>query len=480
MIRNVLIGREQECDRLSKCLEEERAQLIIVYGRRRVGKTYLISQFFSGRFDFKLTGVFKAPKETQLQNFILEMNRQTKSDQQKPENWTKAFEMLRSYISSKPEHEKCIVFFDEMPWMDSSRSDFLPAFEYFWNDYGCTRNNLVFIVCGSATSWMTTHIAKNKGGLFLRQTCSLYLNPFTLYETELYLKSRGIEWSKYDITECYMVMGGIPYYLSLLRNDLSLNENIDNLFFRKRAELWAEFDHLYNTLFSNGEQYVRIVDVLSRKKSGMTRSELSEKAKVPSNGDLSRILNDLVNSGFVRIMMYFGKKKKEAKYQLADYYSQFYFRFVRDNPGRDENFWSNMLDNPSRRAWEGLTFEQVCLDHIPQIKRKLGISGVLSEESSWVVKADPSGTQMTGAQIDLLIDRRDHVINICEDKFSTRPYEITKEDELQLRNKVEAFRISTGMTKTIQLTMITTFGIKKNKYSNLISNQVVLEDLFMP
>jgi len=477
MALNKIIGRQAECERLEKCMRADQAQLVIVYGRRRVGKTFLINQFFDGRFDFKLTGAYDEPKEIQLRYFLAELNRQSGENYAAVKDWIEAFERLREYLAQLPETEKHVVFFDEMPWMDTQRSGFLSAFEWFWNDWGCTQDNLVFVVCGSATSWMVEKIAENKGGLFNRQTCRLYLQPFSLAETELYLKTRGVDWSRRDIAETYMIMGGIPYYLSLIDPGMAFNANIDNMFFRKRAELWDEFDHLYQTLFSNSEQYIRIVEQLSRKRMGMTRSEISRQTKLPLNGVLTKMLNNLADSGFVRKYAFYGRRSKETLYQLSDYYSLFYFRFIKDGFGRDEHFWSNTLDNPSRRAWAGLTYEQLCKDHILQIKKKLGIAGVLSDESSWFTSRTEEG-ESSGAQIDLLIDRRDQVVNICEVKFSMNEFQIDKDYDQKLRNKIAVFRQETNCKKTIQLSMITTFGVQKNKYSSIVTNEVLLDDLF--
>ena len=473
-----LIGRTEECHRLDRCMAQEEAQLVILYGRRRVGKTYLINSYFEGRFDFKLTGIYGETRDVQLRNFADEMRRQTNAPFSQPADWMDAFGTLRDYLETLPETEKQIVFFDELPWMDTPRGKFLSSFEWFWNSFGARRKNLVFIICGSATAWMTEKIAENKGGLFHRQTCRIFLEPFTLGETEAYLLSRGIRWSRFDIAECYMVMGGIPYYLSLLDETCSYRENIDHLFFRKRAELWDEFEHLYHTLFTNSEQYIRIAEALNEKKSGYTRSEIARKTQLPENGVLSKMLQNLTDSGFVRAYAFYNKKKKETLYQLADYYSLFYFRFLKQRPGKDEHFWRNALDSPSRRAWAGLTFEQLCKDHIRQIKQKLGIAGVLSAESSWFVRAKDTEDAERGAQIDLIISRRDHVTNLCEIKFSVNEYEIDREEEQNLRNKIAAFQKSTGSRDTLSLTMITTYGIKKNMYSSFVNAEVVLDDLF--
>lgn len=472
-----LIGRKDECRRLDRCMSSDSSQLIVVYGRRRVGKTFLVNEYFENRFAFKLTGVYGQNKKAQLQNFTAELNRRSGKKFSIPSDWTTAFENLREYTESLPDDQKQVMFLDELPWLDTKKSGFLPAFEFFWNDYACTKNNIVFVLCGSATSWMDEKITKNKGGLFNRQTCRIYLEPFKLHEVEKFLESRDISWSRYEIAECYMIMGGIPYYLNMLNNELSLRENIDLLFFRKKGELWDEFDHLYNTLFSNSEHYISVVEALSTKRGGLTRNELLKKTGSSAGGEFSKVLNNLVLSGFVSVSEFYGKKKKDTVYCLADYYSLFYFKYIKNKHGKDEHFWTNSIDNPSRRAWEGFTFEHLCRDHIKQIKQKLGIAGVLSDESVWFYRGDPDeGT--SGAQIDLLIDRRDRVISLCEIKFSLNEYEIDRDYDMDLRNKISVFSSVTSCRKTIQPVIITTYGLRKNKYSGLISAQITLDDLF--
>lgn len=470
-----IIGRKIECERLDECMAANQAQLIIVYGRRRVGKTFLVNEYFDNRFAFKLTGSYGQPKEVQLRIFDTSLSRQTGDEKLSSKDWFDAFNNLRNYVETLDKGKKQVIFFDEMPWLDTQKSGFLAAFEWFWNDWASTRNNLVFIACGSATSWMDEKIVNNKGGLFNRQACRLFLKPFSLKEVEEYLQSKNINWSRYDIVQCYMIMGGIPYYLSLLNSKDSLSLNIDKLFFTYRGELSDEFEHLYRTLFTNSASYLKVVEALSKKRGGLTREELLRVLNKQSGGDLSVILKNLELSGFIRISNFFNKKRKNALYQLCDYYTSFYFKFIKDNYGKDEHYWSNAVDNPSKRSWEGFVFEQVCRDHISQIKLKLGISGVLSEESSWFVKGDDVNA---GAQVDLLISRRDRVINLCEIKFATAEYTIDKDYDLKLRNKIEAFRSVTNYKGTIQLTLITTYGLKQNQYSSLSQSQIVMDDFF--
>lgn len=470
-----IIGREFECDRLQKALETKKSQLIIIYGRRRVGKTFLVNQFFNEQFAFKVTGVFNKPKEVQLQVFTKSLENYFNSQFDIPSNWIDAFNVLRNNLGKLPKNKKMVVFFDEMPWMDTQKSDFLAAFEWFWNDWGCTQDNLIFIVCGSAASWLVKNIDHNKGGMFNRQNCKLYLEPFNLNQTKQFLKSKNIDWADYDIAMCYMIMGGIPYYLDLLTNDYSLNQNIDNLFFKKHGFLWDEFSHLYNTLFSNSETHIKIVEALSEKRIGLSKKEIAEKTHLSQNGRLTEMLSNLVSSGFVREYHFYGNNKKQHLFQLSDYYTMFYFKFIKNQKGIDENFWTNSTRTSSINAWSGFTFEQLCKDHLKQIKQKLGISGVLTTESSWFVHGDD---EHEGAQIDMLLDRRDHIINVCEMKFSNDEYEIDKKYDLTLKRKINRFREVTKTNKTLLLTMITTYGVKKNMYSNIVQSQVTLKDLF--
>lgn len=479
MKKNKLIGRLNECKRLDTCMKADLAQLVIVYGRRRVGKTFLINQYFDNQFALKVTGIYGKSKDVQLTNFIASINEVSKKQYEYVKNWFEAFRVLKDYTKTLSKMKKQVFFFDEMPWMDNKKSDFLSAFEWFWNDYASTVDNFVFIVCGSATSWMNEKIANNKGGLFNRQTCRLYLKPFNLYEVELYLRMKGISWTRYDISECYMIMGGIPYYLSLLDSELSLKQNIDKLFFANNGELWDEFNHLYRTLFVNSDDYIKVVSVLSEKIGGMTRTELIEKTDLSSGGELTKIIDNLVLSGFVRISGFYKKKKRDARYQLADYYSLFYFRFIEKHYGKDEHYWTKASDNPGFRVWAGLSFEQVCKDHISQIKEKLGIASVLTTESVWYTTEDED-KGISGAQIDLLIDRRDHVVSLCEIKYSMNLFGIDKKYDMNLRNKIESFRKCSECKKSIQLVFITGYGLKEGKYNSLVSNSVTFEDLFRP
>ncbi len=473
MDKNLFIGREYEIRQLEKYRNSKESEFVIVYGRRRIGKTFLVKEFFDDTYDFKVTGLYKKSKKMQLKNFYLALLEYGSSVKKVPGDWLEAFAVLKSLLKSIKHGRKKVVFIDELPWLDTPKSEFLAAFESFWNGWGAQQNDLMLVVCGSATTWITNKILSDKGGLFNRAARRLYLMPFSLNETERYLVSRGIHWSRYDIVECYMIMGGIPYYLKLLDNELSYLSNIDNIFFKRNGALWDEFDHLYETLFGKSKGYLKIIETLSTRKSGLTRKELINEAKLEDNGLLTEMLKNLKDSLFVRAYNTFGYGEKNVVYQIADYFTLYYLRFMKGRQNPDESFWTHYLDNPAKSIWAGQTFEQVCKDHILQVKRAIGISALLTDISSWYGMSEGGK-----AQIDLVIDRRDRTINICEVKFCVGEFVIDKDYETRLRKKMEVFREVTKSKKALQLVMITTYGVRRNAHSGIVQSQVTMDDLF--
>ncbi len=457
--------------------------MVVVYGRRRVGKTYLVNQVFSqDGFAFKVTGLHKKRLTVQLENFVLAL-RECSEDNSwtTPQSWMEAFGQLKDYLKKTKTGNRRVLFIDELPWMDTRGSHFLDAFEWFWNGWGNAQEDLMLIVCGSATNWIINKLFKHKGGLYNRANSKMFLRPFTLTETELYLQKQGIEMERYDIAQAYMIMGGIPYYLKQIEPGRTLADNIDNCFFKKNGKLWDEFDNLYETLFDQSEMYVRIVEALASKRMGLTREEIISLTRLSDNGMISKALKDLVKCGFIRSYQFYGRKSKTQTYQLADFYTLFYFRFIKDNYGQDEHFWTHMLDNPKKNEWLGYSFEQLIKEHIEQVKRALGIGSVLTQQSSWFIEhRNLDDKNLSGAQIDLLIDRRDKAINVCEAKFYSGEFVIDKAYSLILRNKIAAFKSAVKTRKAIVPTMITTFGVKRNMYSGNVQQEVVLDDLFIP
>ncbi len=471
----MLIGREKEIQELRQAYDSEESKFVAIFGRRRIGKTYLVREVFHDKFAFSYSGMAKASTKEQLQRFYLSLIDYGYKNGAKPNNWIEAFYMLEQFLKELPEGKK-VVFLDELPWMDAPKSSFMPAFENFWNGWASARKDILLIVCGSATSWMVKKILKNRGGLHNRLNNQIYLQPFNLHECELYAKSINLPIERQEIMEAYMVFGGIPFYWSLLSKSLSLPQNIDALFFGKNPKLKNEFKELYSSLFKQPEAYLDIITALAKKKIGMTRDEIIENANIATSGLLTKYLEDLENCGFIRKYQAIGSKTKNSLYQLIDNFTLFYFKFMEDRKNTDANYWSKIQTAPIYHNWSGLAFERVCLLHSEQIKKALGISGVITNEYSWRTVATD---EHPGAQIDLLIDRSDKVINLCEIKYSDSPYSIDKKYMENLRNKVALFRQLTKTRKGIALTMITNSGLVKNSYSmNNIHSQITADDLF--
>ena len=418
-------------------------------------------------------------RQGQLSLFNQELRRFSGQDYPLVKDWFSAFEQLRQYLSSL-DNERLVLFFDELPWMETPKSNFIQAFSYFWNTWASTRQGLKLFVCGSSTTWMMEKLIGDKGGLYGRVTHTIYLAPFTLGETEAYLHANGIRWNRYQMLETYMIMGGIPFYLEMLKPKLTFDQNIDNLFFAANAPLRMEYGFLFRSLFNDAQLYRQVVETIAKHSQGMTRQQIKEELGMADGGALTVVLENLVRCDFLRRYAAFGKSERNALYQLTDLFSLFHLSFVADNNGQDKQFWSNMRENPSRVAWRGYAFEQVCLHHIPQIKEAIGIKAVLSNVCSWSCPTftDKDGNPWQGTQIDLLIDRRDQVINICEMKYANDVYIIDKDYEERLRRRLSTFQHLTRTRKALHLTFITTYGLSRNTHSGNVQTEVTMGDLF--
>lgn len=471
----MMTGRESEQKLLRDAYREPESRFIAVYGRRRVGKTYLIRETFAGQLAFQHAGYYGGKMADELFAFASSLREYGLQEFDKPVNWMEAFELLKELVRTSGQ-EKKVLFLDELSWMDTPRSDFMMALEGFWNGWASARKDVLLIVCGSVTSWMLNHVVHNKGGLYNRLSGRIHLKPFTLKECEEYLQSRNIVMNRHQILECYMILGGVPYYWSLLQKGLSLPQNIDRLFFADDAPLDREFDYLYAALFSKPEPYVRIVSALGRKKAGMTREELIQETKIRDSGAFSVKLEELESCGFIRRYYAYGKKQRDSVYQLMDNYTLFYFKFL-EKRRADEHFWSNQINTPAVNAWCGLAFERVCLQHMSQMKRALGISGVLTEEYSWRCAKNPD-RGISGSQIDLMIVRRDQVINLCEMKYARKPYSVTARYSADMQGKISDFLTVSGTRYAIHPVLVTPYGLAENAYSSDVQAVITAEDLF--
>lgn len=478
---STIIGRKQEIAELERLYNSDRPEFVAVYGRRRIGKTFLIKQVFKDRITFQHTGISPADLDgsrnqlkTQLESFYYSLLSHGLEGFKKPETWIEAFYQLQQLLVKLDNGTRQVVFIDELPWMDTQRSGFLPAFENFWNGWCSSRDNIMLIVCGSATSWILGNLARSRGGLYGRLTDQIKLQPFTLQECEEYFTHHDILMSRYDITQSYMIFGGIPYYLSYFQKGYSLQQNTDRILFGNNPRLNDEFDRLFNAIFGNPGDCKKIVRLLATRHSGYTREQIAEKTGIPGGGGLSNTLKALAESDFITRYKPYGKSRQGEYYKLIDNFCLFWIKYV--EPHNEPSFMTQNATSNILKTWRGVAFEEVCQQHIAQIRQALGISGVRTSVSAWTSTGDDD---TDGAQIDLIITRDDNIVNLCEMKFASETYHITKEEEAKLRNRIQALKKTLKVRQTIHLTMITTYGIAYGKYSGIVQKQLTIDDLFI-
>lgn len=476
-----IIGREKEISELNKLYDSSLPQFVAVYGRRRVGKTFLIDQTFKNRITFRHAGLSpidyqqKNLMKEQLKSFYYSLISQGMKKSKCPTSWLEAFFMLEMHLQSIDNGSRQVVFLDELPWLDTPRSGFVTALESFWNGWGCHRDDFMLVVCGSATSWIVDNLINNHGGLYGRLTSEIKLSPFTLKECEQYYQNKQIKLSRYDIVQSYMALGGIPYYLSYFDSGHSLAQIIDNLFFVKNAKLHDEFDRLFASVFSRPEEIKKIVRLLSKRHSGYMLEEIAQKTGISIGGSLSNMLKALIASDFVLRYVPFGSSKREVHYKLVDPFCIFYLRYVPENSSYVTSFWQQNQTSQSIVSWRGFAFEEVCLLHIDQIKKALGIMGVSTQQSSWALRGND---EEEGMQIDLIIQRADHIVNLCEMKFYGEDFTVDKSyyQKIDHREKVLTERLS--RKETVHPVLITTYGITYNEYSGVFQNVITVDQLF--
>lgn len=473
-----LVGRSQEKKILENALASPGAELVAVYGRRRVGKTFMIRSVYEKYLAFEFTGIHNAKMQEQLEGFSFALKKAMNSpvDLAIPASWTAAFHLLENHLTPVVAKKKTVIFFDEFPWIHTAKSNFLKAFEHFWNSWASKQVNLTVVICGSAASWMIRNIVDNKGGLHNRVSIRIRLLPFNLNETEAYLKSRNVNLDRYQLLQLYMAMGGIPQYLKAIQPGESATQAIDRILFTKHGELVDEFSNLYESLFDNSVHHVDVIRALAGKSKGLTRNEIIDETGLSSGGTTTNVLTELEESGFITHYIPFDKTSKEVIFRLTDEYSLFYLKFIEGKRTTGKGTWLRLSESSSWRSWSGYAFESICLKHVPQIKEALGISAIYTEESVW---RHIPGKGQPGAQIDLLLDRADHCISICEMKFSTTEFTINKKYSEELKQKQTVFIDKTKTKKTPFVVFITTYGVIKNPYYiGLVQNEVAMDALF--
>lgn len=463
-----IIGRKEEQRELLRLMASEQPEFVMVYGRRRVGKTYLVRETFKDNLVFYMTGLNNVELSDQLVNFRTALATASGNvDIPASQTWFDAFEQLRTFLQQNNAAKK-VVFLDEVPWMDTKGSKFIPALEHFWNSYASTDSAIKLIVCGSAASWMVKKIVENHGGLHNRLTYKLKLNPFNVGEVKEFLESKNIYWDYQMVTECYMVLGGIPYYLNLLTPGLSLAQNIDKLFFSESALLEGEFRSLYSSLFLHSEEYISIIKVLAEKKIGFTRDEIIAALSVSDGGGVTRKLTELEQCGFIRKYKALGRVP--YLYQLADFFSLFYFTFLEKGDNYDSETWMHLQNTSTHKTWCGLGFERFCIANAEKIKNILGISGIATKTYS---------VYSSEAQIDMVIERGDRVVNLFEMKYTALPYSLDKKDAESMENKMLLLQSKLKKKQNIANVLVTTSPIKPNAYSaRWVQRNITLEEIF--
>ena len=483
----MLIGRKREIDELNELYVSQSAELVALYGRRRVGKTFLVDEVFSGRITFRHSGLSpidskdasdtgrKSRTYDQLKHFHRSLTEQGIQGVDIPESWLDAFYMLEDYLKSKDDGSRQLVFLDEIQWLDTPKSGFMTGLEAFWNGWACHRHNIMLIVCGSSTSWILDKLINNHGGLYDRVTYQIRLMPFSLYECEQYFDAKGIVMSRYDITQAYMMVGGIPYYMNYFKRDMSLPQNIDAMFFADNAPLKDEYNRLFTTLFVNPETMESIVEALSTKNMGLTRQELLKVTGLTNNGVFSEYLKTLISGSFIIKYYSFGNSRREEYYKLVDPFCLFYLHFVREGTSGRNLSWTNISTENRVTVWRGFAFENVCFNHVRQIKSALGISGVSTIETLWSKKGN---TEITGTQIDLIIERKDNIVNMCEIKFYNDEFAVDKNYHFLIVRRNNLLREIIPKRAAVHNTLITTYGLKRNEYYDDFISVVTLDDLF--
>jgi len=482
-----IIGREKEREILKEVIHSKKAEFVAIYGRRRVGKTYLIKNFIDSVscIFFHVTGLQHGSLDEQLEEFAKQIGETFYSGASISlrKRWRDAFEDLTQAILKLPKNKKVVLFFDELPWMMTPRSRLLTALELYWNRYWVFDARIKLIICGSATSWIIENIINNRGGLHNRVTRTISLKPFLLSETEIYLKEHKINLNRKQILDLYTVLGGVPLYWSFLRKGYSSHQCIDKLCFQNNGILTKEFGRIFSSLFEDPEIYINIIRIIANHRYGIGQAELIKKSKLPPGGNTVHRFQQLEEAGFITSLVPYGHKDKGIYYVIDDEYCLFYVHWIEPNlktivkKSSNKGFWLALSQRPAWKSWAGIAFEAICYKHIDQIRLALKLAPD-AIPGTWRYRPR-SQTDCEGAQIDLLFDRPDGSITICEIKCSDSPFSIDKNYAQALHKKMEIFRIQTRTKKQLFLAMVTVFGLNPTMYSEeMVTNQVILDDLF--
>jgi uncharacterized protein len=478
----MIAGRLKEIEQLNEALSSQQAEMIVLYGRRRIGKTFLIEQLYGKQADyfFHTTGIKDGPMKEQLAEFSRQIgdafyNGASISPQK---TWLDTFRELSTAIDNSHPDKKVILFLDELPWLCTKRSRLLQAIDYYWNRYWKNNPRIKLVLCGSSASWIIRKVINDKGGLHNRLTYQLLLQPFTLAETKEFLKQKNINLSNQQIVQIYMAIGGVPYYLTQVKKGKSATQVIDQLCFQKNALLYDEFNKLFSSLFEDADYYKELIRVIAKKRSGLSLTEIEQNCPgLSSGGTLTTKLKDLEDAAFIKSFMPLGHKRQGKYFKVIDEYCYFYLQWI--EPIKNElsldysenQQWMNIAGTAKYYSWQGYAFELVCYKHLNLIRKSLDIhQGVTI--SSW--RYLPKKLEVKkGAQIDLLFDRKDGVVTLCEIKYTEKPFAIDKTYSENIKQKIMTYREQTRTKKHINVAFISANGLKDNNYSQELVDQVV-------
>ncbi|NGX62119.1 MAG: hypothetical protein K940chlam9_01613 [Chlamydiae bacterium] len=483
--KSKIIGRTDEQNLLNEAFISKRAEMIAIYGRRRVGKTYLIKNYFENMpcSLAYVSGMKDGRLSEQLENFTSSIERDIAGvSLKRPLSWMEAFELFSQVKDKIDKKKKVILFLDELPWLATKRSRLIQALDYYWNRFWSHDSRFKLVICGSAVSWMIRNIIMNKGGLYNRVTRQICLEPFTLKETKDFLRFIGVNLNNRQIVELYMVAGGVPYYLNHVQKGLSAAQNIAKMAFSKQGILYQDFNHLFASLFEDAEKYHEIIRSIAEYRYGIEQEELIKKcSQLSHGGSATRQLQDLEEAGFIVSFIPCDRKKKGIYFRVIDEYVSFYLKWIDPHKrsvaklDKSKSIWLSHRETASWKSWSGYSFETICLKHIAQIREALNI-----EPSALTTSWRHDGRLGDeGAQIDLLFDRQDDAVTICEIKYTDKPFQIDKSYYQQIMKKIEVYKKTVKTHKEIFLAFVTSSGLKKSLYSEeYISSVLTLEDLF--
>lgn len=491
-----MIGRKKELALLNSLCEEEKSKLVVVHGRRRIGKTFLVDYMFqTHRKDclfFKFTGSADQNSSVQKDYFVEAIYEWFKVEPSKPiEKWHEVFIFLKrtieAEIKEKNHQGKVIVFIDEVAWIDKhNKAGFLSAFGHFYNTYIEKNNNLIVILCGSNASWIKNKILKDTSGpLYHRVDVEIPLYPFDLQETKEYLiKEKRFDIDDKSVVDIYMILGGVAKYLSYLDSKLSIAQNINKLFFSLHAPLYSEYEALFKSLFyDKSSNHRKIMDLLISKQSGFEMMEIEKLLKEIKSSTLRVNIEELIDTGFIKPIARYAHASRNTKYIACDPLCNFFIKWVQPLSKNDIASLIDYFETKSTShdyiIWQGFAFEMVMISNIELYLKARGLSSGVKSIGYWDYTTQSEDE--SGAQIDILIEYIGNTYDIVECKYYNDEFIIDKAYAKNIQNKKEMF-IKYGIKNKkfdLKVVMLTTYGTKINQYYNQvpIAKDVKLGDL---